>query len=240
MALALSVVDAADGTGGSATISGSLGATNTLYYSIFSGEMTQITWGAAGSVIGDGTIPLPLATGYYLFQLMSDTTLGPAFYRSFTDSTIDPMHFRVLSGFQARINLLAYVPTSRVLIKWIPRFTDPEIQLMTTGPIIFISPPGAEADVSAVVNQEDFEYPVLTAIGYKQNQDSVANLKQMLRFREKVRRAMNYQRLPGITENMWITPKPLAIVDPDEYTERNLLVSALGFGVRIRQTRGLT
>ncbi len=240
MTLALTVADNLDGTGGVANVSGSLGATNDLYYASFTGSMTQINWGSAGSRVGDGSIPLALATGYYLFQLMSGGALGPGFYRNFSDATIDPMHFRILNAMQARINQLAMVDINRVLIKWVPRFQDPELPLLRTGPMIMISPPGVEIDESTVANQDDFGYPVLVAVGYAQNMDSVANLRAMLGKREKIMRAVRYQALAGIVGNLWVTPKPLAIIDPDEFTDRNLLVSAMGFSARVRQTRGLT
>lgn len=241
MTLSLVITDTGDGTGGTATISGSAGGSaNTVYYTPFTGSMQQLSWLSAGTRSGDGGVSLPVGAGYFLFQLVSDALLGPVYYKSFVDLAIEAIHWRILVAAQARINQLALLATSRVLIKWIPRLMGPELPMLTSGPLIFIAPPGAEVDESVVLNQDDFGYPFLVAICYKQNADSVANLKQMLRWREKIMRAIRYQRLTGLIENLWVDPKPLAIVDPDEFTERNLLVSAMGFSVRVRQTRGLT
>lgn len=240
MPLALVIADTADGTGGSATISGSAGgATNTVYYTPWNGVMASVNWTLGGTRTGDGAIPLTIGVGYFLFQLVSNGVLGPIAYKNFTAPLIDAVHYRLLIGAQTRINELSLVglDATKILVKWLPRASDVDLAML---PLVCISPPGFEVNVSEVMNQDDFLYPCIVAIMVNQKQDSVANLKTVLKWREQINRALCYQRLAGITEMMWAEPKLMNVVDPESFVTRNILLSALGFGFRIRQTRGLT
>jgi hypothetical protein len=238
MTLLLAITDAQDGTGGTATITGSAGAANAVYYAPFTGMPGNMTWTLAGTRTGDGTVPLTIGTGYFLFHLTVNGALGPIANKAFTDA-IDPVHFRCLIGARTRLNQLSMtgLDPTKLMVKWLPRAIDIDL---TQLPYVCISPPGFEIDVSTVLNEDDYLYPVIVAFFVKQNQDSVANLKLVLKWREQALRALANQRWPGITETMWAVPKPMNVLDPDSYVSRGILLSALGFGNRIRQTRGLT
>ena len=67
---ALTVTDAGDGTGGTATVSGStVASTNTLWYAVFSAQ--GMTWVSAGTRTSDGAIPFTLGVGTCLFIVTS-------------------------------------------------------------------------------------------------------------------------------------------------------------------------
>jgi hypothetical protein len=248
MALSFTVADNQDGTGGVGTIIGSAGGSaNSIYYAPFQGVRQSYSLTTlGGSRVGDGTVPLPLALGTWLFQLISGTIAGPVALTSFSNVGIDPVHERILQGAQGKINLLNMTgnpPTlpnmdaTRVKISWLP--TAREVDLPSL-PLTFISPPGFEVEEGQVINQDDFLYPVIVAIMLSQKNDSVANRKIVLKWREQILRALVRQRLPTVFENMWCVPKPMNVVDPASFVAQGILLSVLGFGFRIRQTRGLT
>jgi hypothetical protein len=240
MPLTLTIADAGDGTGGAATIAGSAGAANVVYYAPWNGQQTPLGWTVGGSRIGDGAVPLALPVGYYLFQLLSAGMVGPApvVKLNFTNG-IPAVHYRGLIGTQARVNDVALVgmDSTKIKVQWLPRAVDVDLAML---PLIAICPPGFEVNVSEVLSQDDFLYPIVVAILVSQKGDSVAHLPDVLKWREQINRSLCYQRLPGITEMMWMEPKLMNIVDPDSYVNKSILLSVLGYGMRIRQTRGLT
>ena len=86
MSLGLAIADNGDGTGGVATVTGSVGALTTVYYATFSGSMGSLTWTSAGSRTGDGTLALSLPVGYYLWHAQTATLF------SNTDSAVSGCH----------------------------------------------------------------------------------------------------------------------------------------------------
>lgn len=65
MALTLTIVDQADGTGATATIAGSGGLAMTVYTQTFSGDLGAGVWTVSGTRTGDGDVDLSLAAGHY-------------------------------------------------------------------------------------------------------------------------------------------------------------------------------
>lgn len=240
MPLAMAITDNGDGSGGAAIITGSAGGSaNTVYYAPFTGMTTSGKWTLGGAMTGDGTVPLMLGKGYFLFQLLSNGTLGPVATRAFTNGD-ESVHYRCLQGCKTRILQLSMAGLDATKIKdptWLPRAIDIDIAAL---PCIAISPPGFEIDVGMVTNQDDYLHPVIVAILVKQNQDSVANLPAVLKWREQILLAISNQRLPGVPENMWADPKPMNIVDPDSFISKGILLSVIGFGFHDRMLRGLT
>lgn len=251
MAVSMTVADNADGTGSVATISGSLGAANDVYYTLFGGgsQTPSYSWTLGGSRVGDGTVPLALGVGYYQYLLVSgsfSTANSVLVYGQVTDATITEAHIQLLDGAIARINALAMLSSDYVMKKWLPRASDPEITLMknTGTSLIFCCPTGQEEYVGMVTSEDDIVLPVQVSIAYAANHDSVANLNQMLSRRNRIARALRYQRLAGMSgeaaKQLTCHPKPGPIVDPDAYVSQNLLVSHYFFGYQVRQTRGLS
>src|ERR1019366_1885389 len=111
MPLTLVITDTADGTGGSATIAGSAGGSaNVVYYAPWTGSMMSAPWTLAGTRTGDGSVPLTIGVGYFVFMVVSDATVGPWAYKNFTDaSNIDAVHYQYLVGVKARLDQLNMV-----------------------------------------------------------------------------------------------------------------------------------
>ncbi len=237
MSVALTITDNADGSGGVASITGS-GAlhSNQVYYSLWTGTMTQLSWTLGGTRTGDGTITLALAVGYYVFQLISNGVIGPAYYQNFTTATTEE-HKQVLIAVKVRIDSLSLLVSTKVVEKWLPVAKDVEIANM---PMIFVTPVGTEEYKDMVTNQDDVGLPVLVSIVYRQNQDSVANLAQMLLWRNKIAKSLRYQRLAGVPHVYTCQPKPEAILDASAFQNENLLASHHAYCFISRQIRGLT
>lgn len=245
MSLTFTVIDNGDGTGGSCVVAGSAGgSTNSVYYASWTGVMQSYSYTLAGSRVGNGTLALALPVGYYQFQLVSNTTLGPLAYQNFssTATTQSQEHKQILDAIQARINAIGLidnngaVPATRIIEKWVPRFLDSDLPYL---PLVCIAPVGTETYPGMVTSEDDIVYPVLVSIVWKQNQDSVANMNTILSWRNKIAAAIRFQRLYGVT-NVWtVTPKPGAVVDVSGFVGQNMLASHYSFGVIARQLRGL-
>jgi len=233
MAITLTVTDNADGTGGVATIGGtSVGASNQVYYSAYTGAIQSYSWTLAGTRTGDGTLNLALATGHYLFQLVSAGSLGPAYRQAFSTGT-DPVHKRILDAIVVRVLETGVLASGRVVLKWLPRDTDPELAYL---PLIYVCPVGSEEFPGGTNTQDDILYPSVVCYIAKQNHDSVANLSAVTGFREKVISAFIKQRLAGINWDCDI--KPDLVFNPGMFL-KNYLSSSIGISFKVRRPRGL-
>jgi hypothetical protein len=250
----MTVADNADGTGSVATITDSSGASNSVYYSLFSGgtDVGSYAWTLGGTRTGDGTVAMAITTlGYYQYMLVAGSfspTNSVVVYGRVSNAALAEAHEQFLDGTINRINQLSLVPTTSVLKRWFVRAQDPEIQAMIAGqitaPIITVSPNGQEEYAGMVTGEDDVILPAQVSIVYPGNADTVAKLTEALSFRNRIARAMRYQRLIGLTgeaaKQLTVVPKPGQIVDPDIFNGQNLLAGHYYFGLHVRQTRGLT
>ncbi len=116
--------DAGDGTGGVVTVSGSSGATNTLWVSFFQGNNHKRTFTAVGTRVGDGAI-----------NLESDA-LGPflAFVQSVSGGSVtvsDPKGYRVSDSEKALHERILIAVRQYVLSLNLPGVpTDPDLHVM--------------------------------------------------------------------------------------------------------------
>ncbi len=87
MSTTLTVTDNATvPTGVTATISGSLGAANSIYAEQVSGQTGPGAWSIVASQTGDGSLTIPLAKGYwFLYCLSAPSTLSGIAYTQVTD-----------------------------------------------------------------------------------------------------------------------------------------------------------
>src|SRR5690349_10765996 len=109
MPLTMTLADLGNGTGGTATIAGSSGATNQVYYTAFDGTSGSRTWTLGGSITGDGDVSLAIGVGYFEFQLVSNGSLGPISSKNFTDqSALDALHYQYLQGSKVRASQLTF------------------------------------------------------------------------------------------------------------------------------------
>ncbi len=202
----LSMVDHADGSGATATITSVEPLANTLLYlRAFSGELGTGDWTAAGSFDPTGELSLVLVPGHYLAYAVSSAsgvqTVSDVVYFTVTDG-LESIHSRCLAAVQARIRLLALegVAPQRVIIEKVPvaRNLAPE-----NLPTIIVAPKRAAMPAEAGTNGlDDVHYDVLVALVDRDNQQptDVAQLDRQLLWRQQIARAFRNQRLPGVPE----------------------------------------
>ena len=144
-----------------------------------------------------------------------------------------------------RINQLALLSSQYVVQRWLPRAIEADISVMRANstPLIMVSPNGLDQYQGTVTSEDDVIYPVQVSIAFLQNQDSVANLATMLSWRNRIARALRFQKQVGLnglaSQMLTCFPKPGLVIDPDAFTNQNLLVSTYYFGYQNREPRGL-
>lgn len=237
MSVTLTITDASDGTGGQAVISGSAGGSaNVLYYASFTGLMQSYAMASYGSRVGDGAIAIAVATGDYLWQVVSNgTDLSGVVHQNITDAGTRSTHDRIIEAVLTRLALLSLLPTTKLLFKWIPRIYES----IDTAPCIYVCPVGSELYVSALTSSDDVSYPVYFILVDKQNQDSVKNREKILLWRQRIMKLFRFQRLPGVQEVINAEVDPDSIVDPVSF-KNNYLVSLFMIRFVSRERRGLT
>lgn len=224
MSLSVTIADAADGTGGTATIAGSAGgSTNTLYRAKFDGtEGVPLTWASMGSRTGDGTITIttgPMAN-YYLWYVSNvsggTTTVSPVVLYSLTDVTLAAVRTRAAQAIVDRIKLLNLIDIGQKV--FLLGSVDSPLQ----------SFPGVSVVRDVVPDQylggtnirDDVGYPFLVVAAISGSPISGSNFP-MARFdlwKERIERAFRFQRLPGVIENYTclIEPAVMKALGPGE------------------------
>lgn len=240
MALALSIADNGNGTGGVATVSGAdTGTAVTVYASPYAGIQQNLTWTSAGSRTGNGTVAVLPGLGQFFWYATGTVSAAPALsnvtFQALTDNT-QSVHYRCLAAYQARIQglNLTDMPSSSIVIRWLPR---KEEGLGDTLPLITLSPVGREGQPGILNNRDDIEYPVLMAIIDKNNRDLVLNIPRNTLWRQQIFRAFRHQRLAGVPEIITTDVQPNYIVDPSLIAS-NYFYSTILFQPRSREVRG--
>jgi hypothetical protein len=239
MTLALAVVDNGNGTA-TATISGSSGATNSVYYAAWVGVAGQnYAWVLGGTRTGDGTLTINPGYGSWNWQLLSNGALGPMNYVPTVNASVSGHHYGILQAVQTQILSLNLSSIgSNVILRWVPRIFTPNGTPAEDLPVCQIAPIGAEDMQGLVLSQDDAGYPVVIICADRQQGDVNAGLSTKLRWREQIRRLLINQRLPGTP--VWTCRyRPEAIVDVGAFS-RNYLVSVDVAQFFVRETRGIT
>jgi len=240
----LTVVDHADGSGATATLSGAAdGSNNQLFMQSFQGELADGEWASAGSLMGNGDVTLDLPPGHYFAQAVS--TLGtllratPVVYFVVSDAQ-ESIHTRCAAAVQARIRLLALsgVSSEQVVIEKVPAIRNR--QGADAFPAIIITPQRTAMPTVAGTNgRDDVQYDVLVAMIDRDNQEPTltANLDRHLLWRQQVARAFRNQRLLGVPEviNSEVEPAEGLL---DDAWKRELMASALLLRFTSREPRG--
>ncbi len=234
MTITLAITDAADGTGGTATVAGSNGASsNTLYKATWTGATGALVWTLVGSRTGDGTIAIASTAGYFLFRLsnllVGVTTLCET-YQPLTDATAQAMLYRAMVAAKTRVDGLALGVTASV--RWMPR------KKIAEGTIIAVCPVNSESFPGYLTSTDDIGLPFAVVILDPSNQDPTINLNRNLLWREKILSAIRYQRLAGVAEGYICNPEPAMIVHPGMFDAENLTFSPLFFRLITRTVRG--
>jgi hypothetical protein len=240
----LTLTDHADGSGATATITGSApGSSNTVYVQSFSGDLGGGGWNVGGTRSGDGEVELALAVGHYFACCVS--ALGQAqvtsavSYFLVTDGQ-ESIHTRCLLAAQARIRLLGLegVANDSVVIEKVAAGRNLGAQVAL--PAVVLSPHRAAMPAAAGTNSlDDVHYDALVAIFDRDNQEPTlaANLDRHLLRRQQIARAFRNQRLAGVPEviNAEVEPAEGLL---DEAWKRELMASAVLLRFTSRESRG--
>ena len=237
----LAVADLANGTGGTATLSGgNSGATNTVYVQAIDGELGTATWTSKGSRTGNGTVSISATAGFYWVKcvsvLSSETVVSNLVYQNFTTGTAAVLE-QCLLAVQSRIQGLSLsgIANGSVIVQKVP--SDRNV----TRPGVLIGPVGAEAvSLPAGSNlRDDIGYPVYVGLVAADDQDQSVNRARNLLWREKIRRAFHAQRLPGVALVFTCGVETRDIVAPDWFASMRF-VSAMVVRCFAREPRGIS
>jgi hypothetical protein len=202
----LAVADAADGTGGTATVTGSTaGTTNTLWawpYPTSTGSLTRTT---VGSRTGDGTIdivvPDDLALGAWLWMIESrqdeSVEVSNLVAQPLTDAAAESsLYERIVNAAAAVIAALGLAESPTVRAQRLPeRFAGEDL------PVIFVCFEDEEIEDGTTEVEQLTRYPVLIVFVRASNKLLATDKGVMPRWREQVRRALHKTRdLAGVDE----------------------------------------
>lgn len=224
-----SVSDNMDGSGATATISGSGGASNSVYYSLFSGSLV---WVLAGAITGDGTVAIPAPIGVYTSYLLSNAIVVPPVAFTVTDAATLAIETRCRSAVMAVVGALPIPPAGNLYVqKW-------PIQSMIDFPCMLFTVDGVqETDESQLSTVDDVGYPVRIAIADRSDKQDSTMLPQYELWRQNVANCFRNQRLPGVPESVKCKVEPYVIIDPEGKDYAHIV---MGLTIRCicRQQRG--
>lgn len=235
----LTVTDNGNGTA-TATITGSTaGTTNTVKYQPVNGYLGTDDWTTGGSRVGNGSVTITLAAGYYWWRcdnVAGDVcTVSNLVYRNVTDG-VGPVHYRCLQAVQAKIQSLSLsgIDNSRVVIRKLP--TDRGGLAL---PCCIVSPPGNESMEGGTNERDDVGYPcAVTFVDAIDGDLGTTNMSRDLLWRQKAMRAVRNQGLSGVSEIYQVRVEPYAVIDPKAVPE-NLWVGSFLARCVSREVRGI-
>ena len=235
----LTIADAADGTGGTATLTGGpAGATNTLSLLDVTLGLQSDAWATDGSRTGPGTIVVTATPGLYWAKVESvdgaDSATSNLVYVAFTNG-VSPMMERGLLAVRAKILALALpdISAANVRIHKVPAEEN------VPKPCILIAPVEREtADPRAGTNnRDDIVYPIFVGIVDVENRDQTTDRSLRLTWRDRIVRAFQNARLAGTEpQGSHTTVDPREILLPEGWS-RNLFASAVVVRLIARETR---
>lgn len=245
---ALAVSDNEDGTGGVATVSGATSGTNNKLYKavVDNGEPGGYDWVLVGQRTGNGTIAIGSShLGYHWWQVVSTdgsySEPSNLVYQPLTDGEAS-IHDRCLLAVQARLQQLTFAtPDSGdpLTLVALSKLVIDHPKYRPAMPCIVVGITGRET-IKPVTNASDeVEYPVVVCIFAKDDQDLAKNRATYTKWREQITRALNMQRLAGVTEVLTCTVVPSTIIPIPNWKD-GILASGMQVNCRAWQGRGLT
>lgn len=233
----VTVADNGDGTGGVVTIAGSTaGSSNTFYAAPWSGGFVPAAFTLQGSRVGDGSLPVALASGLYWGLVRSNVggrivdSLPGGFRLTSGD---DSVYYRCLSAVAARLGALGLSGIAGASI--IVRKTPWNRNLAVPG--IFVTP-SSEAHIEPATNlRDDVSYGVQLTLVRASNQELSANLATELSWREQVSRAFRENTLAGVDEVYTVRIEPGPVIDVASFAAQ-YDVQTLVLRCVARETRG--
>jgi hypothetical protein len=225
MALGLSITDAANGTGGTATITGSDSAQTATVYAQRTGTRT---WQSAGSRSGNGTLALTLTPGYYFAYcqgtVSSVLSISPIIGQLALTTGTEAVHEKIK---QAVFNEIVDIAPSvlprivdtvsgkpKVIVDVWPGadnwWNDPRVAF----PGIYIWAWDREQKLETWNAFDIWGKPVAVAYLDRQSSMDTTLLPGLLRYREILVRKFNNQRLSAVSEVIFTEVEPMTIAEP--------------------------
>jgi hypothetical protein len=240
----IAIVDNEDGTA-TVTVTGSDAAhTNTLYTQNVNLEQSANTWTTQGSRVGDGTIIVSLANGFYYFYVEEtdgvNVQVGSTPQRSRVSDGVADIYTRCLDAVQATVQELSLtgVPDARVYLRTVPQDAA---ELET--PSVFVFPFGAEAfsPAAGTSSRDELIYPVMVAFIKSGNQEAANSTARgaYLDARQKISDTFRNQRLPGVSESLEVATSYRDVIDKNAWLDHNLFAGGIVLNIKIWQVRGM-
>lgn len=248
MSLSLVINDNQANTGATANVSGSdPGTTNTIF--ILSTALMQLggqPWYAQATRLGDGAVNLPVYNGYY-WSYASGTVAGlPAlspviyFQASLANQSV---YQSIRAAVQAKIQTLNLPGNAQTRLQAV---TSDRVYLqgitserLVMFPAVIVSEEDEQENVSNATNmREDIEYPVRVFIANREDARFFdQNVATYLFWRERIRRAFEYQRLLGVASVWTCTVQPHLVIDSSLQKYQHV-VSGMTLRFKSREPRG--
>ena len=218
----ITIVDNLDGTGATATISGSTaGVTNTVSVHTFSANVGRLSAPTSYTRVGDGVLALPVANGAWFANIVStlltEFAIGQPFF-FWASNFAEVVWWRLLEKAQAVIQGLN-----------IPEFLSTEV-LISKLPINLLSPngrgifihPTPETIEARFNSADDYGFGLLIAIAEPSNGADLVGLNKDLRWRQTIQDAFKvtpfYNPFSGIPEFNNLTKiEPGSVVLPEAW-----------------------
>jgi hypothetical protein len=243
MALALLLTDAVDGTGATATVTGTGGQVVTLYAQHLDDTRVTSRYRPVGSRTGDGLVSLPLAPGCWWVYAVVGSAVSLVQFVQTTDGQYD-LPTRVRSAVVARIKLLT-LPSIAGFPALDGRVFDqfkvrPDAALVTFPCVILTGTDGVSDSLANDTNETDLKgIPVLVTICDKSADKSPDAARWVGAWRHAIERAFHQQRLPGVPESVYCTLEMQPVAQVGEGEDFFAVRSAMLVRAWCRVGRGL-
>lgn len=206
MALVITAVDDADGTGATATIAGSAGGTVAIWGARWDGGLTAAEFSQVATRVGNGAVAVTLDVGYWWLYGLESTDLSPMIGVCATSGDEAP-YYRVLVAVHEKLQALTFsgITSAQILLQKFP--LNPKLAL--TG--IYVTP--TRETVRGIVNsRDDYGYGVQVSYFWASNRDNTSQMGRTLKWRDQIEKAFNAQPLPDIADfsyQLQIEPGPV-------------------------------
>ncbi|MCG8583090.1 MAG: hypothetical protein MI757_00055 [Pirellulales bacterium] len=245
----LAIADNADGTGATATVSGSdAGSTNEVFVGTWGDDTGSVgNFVSGGSRSGDGTVSLSLSNGYHWAYIAStlagDTVPSLRVYFNTTNGD-DSIHKQCIDAVVARCQSLnlADILTASIVARKVPSDIQIGSDFTVKYPAIVVSNGASETlnPAAGSVSKDDVGYPVDIGVLQAERQKLTENHDKYLRWREQIRRAIHNQRLPGVPVGVFTTFVEPGTITGFQQWRNGYYASFLTVRFFSRETRGLT
>lgn len=233
MAVTLSIADNTDGTGATATISGSSGGSVTVWIGRVTGELGTVVFSSAGSRTGNGTLAIATTTkARYFGYAVDGTDRSNLVYFAVTE-TADAVATRLMEAIRDTLSLLAIPPVANIYEQM---FAD---ESNIKYPCTILSVEGLSESITTKLNShDDYGRPVKVMFADRADRWDHTKLAQYESWRQAGIRCFVSQQLAGVPEVVSCVVEPYVIVDPNARQYQHMVA---GFAVRAttREPRGI-